>query len=85
MRYKCSLCKEQVLFFPADYKYNKKKYPTTCAFCSEPVGWVIKELIDIKEYRYLVKVLYLRFVLWITRDRGVTDHVNDLGSGKKQS
>lgn len=79
MLYTCSICKDEVEFVPADYKYNKKKYPKICMFCSEPIGWVIKELIDIKEYRYLVKVLYLRFVLWITRDRGVTDHAKRLG------
>ena len=79
MIYICHICKDEIELVPADYKYNKKKYPDTCLFCSESIGWVIKELLSFKEYRYLLKVLYLRFVYWITRDRGVTDHAKRLG------
>ena len=41
--YKCENCKEEWGFFPKDFKYNKKYYPTRCVLCSMPLSQMIRE------------------------------------------
>jgi hypothetical protein len=56
--YTCKNCNEDWAFFPADYKYNKKKYPNKCPLCSMPISQAFS---DIKEKEGLLEAL--KFVL----------------------
>jgi DNA-directed RNA polymerase subunit RPC12/RpoP len=58
--YKCEICEEEWEFFPKDYGYKKKTYPTRCPFCDSSILWTIKELRKPQDWSYLIKIIWKR-------------------------
>ena len=61
--YICKSCGEEWEFVPADYKYNKKKYPVICPLCSMPVKQMIRDCYKFGGVKEVLKQLVKRYLI----------------------
>jgi len=58
--YNCKKCKNGWGFYPEDFNYDKKNYPTYCPLCSMPVMQMAKEVFKNQGLVEVLRMLPIR-------------------------
>ena len=61
--YTCTNCKDDWEFFPEDYKYKKKLYPTSCPLCNMPRLQAFGDIAKVEGIWEAIKFV-VRFRVW---------------------